>query len=99
MTFKEWYKHNESKLYKYRIAVKYDLGKDVAKEIYDSLQPQWQPIETAPFGKQIIVCVNAKTSECLVCIKRDNGEINTTDGSWSNVGGEYWLPLPELPEE
>ena len=76
MSFEEWYKQNESKLYDYRLAVEYDYGEKVAKEIYDSLQPRWKPIETAPKYEPILTLMK-------------HGVI---EGEWDGdvVRGYYW---------
>lgn len=67
----------------------------------------WQPIETAPEGKDILVYVE-KTGECFVVFW--GTQVNTGDHAWviarANDGTcficknpTHWMPLPQPPAE
>lgn len=55
---------------------------------------QWQPIETAPIHKSVLLSFNGKDAYTGI---QDNG-----DGLWYHGGYEvpmpiYWMPLPSVP--
>ena len=100
MSFEEWYIQNKSKLYDYRLATEYVSGKKAAKEIYDSLQPQWLPIETAPKDKIVLVlykdghATSISSSAALEWVE-EKEKYGLVVNDWEIP--TYWMPLPELP--
>ena len=61
----------------------------------------WQPIETAPYGQNLLVW-----SGCVVCEAgkahgprgRDVWSLFTPDGCWMSMAEPLnWMPIPELP--
>jgi hypothetical protein len=78
-----------------------------AERIRIQAAPLWQPIETAPEDKYILVATEG--GNVGVCVRADHGEGLTwvLDGGWG-IGIPYppgsfrpvlWMPLPKHPEE
>ena len=61
---------------------------------------KWQPINTAPKSKHILICVEGKVGS--VWIACDNGMHKQTfyfkSGSKISMEPTHWMPLPEPPE-
>lgn len=66
---------------------------------------QWQPIETAPTGKRVLVCVaSIQKHRCVIALKVGFGR--TGDELWlaenmqpMTFHPSHWMPLPPPPTE
>ncbi len=60
--------------------------------------PDWQPIESAPKDRTLILCWDGRAR--VICDWCDGGwdvTHDTEDYSWADYAPTHWMPLPEPP--
>mgnify|MGYP007100157105 CR=1 FL=1 len=60
---------------------------------------EWQPIETAPEGKRILVCVPIVRHRLVIAFKNDFGLFLDEQMQPMPYPPFWWMPLPEAPKD
>jgi hypothetical protein len=58
---------------------------------------EWQPIETAPKGKRILVCVPIVKHRLVIALQNDFGMFLDEQMQPMQYPPFWWMPLPEAP--
>ena len=58
---------------------------------------EWRPIETAPEGKRILVCVPIVRHRLVIAFKNDFGLFLDEQMQPMRYPPFWWMPLPEAP--
>lgn len=81
---------------------KYPCKPDIFEKTYEKLDDWWQPIESAPKGKRVLLNRSSKQKE--ICIGSLEYEEYGGELSWKHeCGGQifpkptHWMPLPNPP--
>ena len=58
---------------------------------------EWQPIETAPEGKRILVCVPIVRHRLVIAFKNNFGMFIDEQMQPMQYPPFWWMPLPDAP--
>jgi len=67
---------------------------------YTKVEPEWQPIETAPIDTEILLGPTKRMAICVGLNCSRDGWVTETPSEWVSIyPPTHWMPLPEPPKD
>lgn len=102
MKFEEWWESNHIPHAKNTDPELVEIIKSFSRVAWESHQPQWMPIITAPNDESILLAMPTKSGvEQIVASITEYGIICPEDNvlAYSVMDFSHWMPLPQPPKE